>query len=126
MTDEPGQGSPYVKYTVAEREAAAATFRALENNRALTMEEALDFGLMGWNLRCTLCGSFGAEWVRGLREASGSLAFCPGHRDEWRIEQNRHSAEVTRLSAPNFTQPSSQQVDAALMAYRAARKPRRS
>jgi hypothetical protein len=41
----------------AEREEAASMFRALNGMQPFTVEDALSFGLMGWNIRCNRCGS---------------------------------------------------------------------
>lgn len=107
--------------TPAEREAAAATFRALNDNRPLTIEEALDFGLLGSNLRCNRCGSFGAEWIPNQRPGWGSLALCPPHRDELKTELRRHEQALRELRTVAFEQPPAVEVERVRKAYRRAR-----
>lgn len=105
-----------------EREQAAATFRALQDDRPLTLEEALDFGLLGWNLRCGRCGSFGAEWIQQVGRMGNTMAFCPPHRDEIRAEQRRHTEAMHALTAERFRQPPQHEVDQAWKVHRKARR----
>lgn len=110
--------------TLVEIEQAAAVFRALNGNRPLSMDEALDFGLTGWNLRCNRCGSYGAEWMQDQRPGWGALAACPPHRDEVRAELQRHREALARLREVNFHQPTRDEVDKQYRSYRKARKTR--
>lgn len=43
----------------------------------ITMDEARERELPGWNIRCNRCGDYGAEWLRGERPGWGALALCP-------------------------------------------------
>ena len=70
----------------------------------LTKKEARERCLLGWNLRCNLCGSYGALWINEARPGWGALALCPEHKQEWHDEQIRHSKEVSRLRTINFEQ----------------------
>lgn len=71
----------------------------------LTLEQALTSPVaLGWNLRCNLCGSHGAEWFVGQRPGWGSLALCPEHAAELKKELERHDAEMRRLRTINFEQ----------------------
>lgn len=56
-----------------------------------TAEQALDAGVRGWNLRCNICGNWGASW-RGdhIRSAWGALALCKKHDYEFEVEVRRH------------------------------------
>lgn len=70
----------------------------------MNKEEAKLKCVCGWNLRCNLCGSYGAEWVRGERPNWGSLALCSIHKAELIAEKNRHADEMNRLRIINFEQ----------------------
>lgn len=73
-------------------------------NCNLSKEEAKAKGVLGWNIRCNLCGSYGAEWVRGERPGWGSLALCPKCKAELIAEKDRHAKEMSRLRTINFEQ----------------------
>lgn len=70
----------------------------------MNKEEAKSKCLPGWNIRCNLCGSYPAEWVRGERPGWGSLALCPQHKAELIAEKDRHANEMKRLRTINFEQ----------------------
>jgi hypothetical protein len=109
---------------LVEVEEAATVFRALNDNRPLTVEEALDFGLHGWNLRCNRCGSYGAEWMSDQRPGWGALAVCPPHRDELRAELRRHHEALQGLREVNFHQPSAAETQKQARLHRRNRKAR--
>ena len=67
-------------------------------------EEAKAMAVRGWNLRCNVCGSYGAEWIHGERPGWGALALCPKHKAELIAEKNRHAKEMNRLRSINFEQ----------------------
>ena len=56
------------------------------------------------NLRCNLCGSYGAEWLLGERPHWGALALCPKHKAELIAEKDRHEKEMKKLRTINFEQ----------------------
>lgn len=70
----------------------------------LTKDEARRLALNGWNLRCNLCGSYGARWLTGERPGWGSLALCEHHAHELHVEKQRHDKEMRRLRTINFEQ----------------------
>lgn len=71
------------------------------HNPILSMNEACELGLPGWNIRCNYCGTFGASWLPNERPGWGSLALCPEHRYEFFVrKQALH--EMRRI---NFEQP---------------------
>lgn len=70
----------------------------------LTKEQAKEKGVLKWNIRCNLCGSYGADWLSSERPGWGSLALCPEHAVELQAEKNRHDAEMRRLRTINFEQ----------------------
>lgn len=63
----------------------------------VTREEARDRGLLGWNIRCNRCGSYGADWLPGERPGYGALALCPEHAAELRTEHQRHKQALAVL-----------------------------
>lgn len=73
-------------------------------NDPLTREQAREFRLPGWNLRCNLCGSYGGQWVTNGRPGWGDLALCESHRLEYYLEEERHRNEMSRLRKINFEQ----------------------
>lgn len=73
-------------------------------HEVLTEDEARERNVSGWNIRCNLCGSYGAIWVPGQRSGWGSLCLCPTHRGELEAELHRHDAEMARLRTINFEQ----------------------
>jgi hypothetical protein len=72
--------------------------------KPLTMEQALQRGMLGWSVRCNRCGSYGAEWLPNERPGWGSLALCPEHTRELRDETARHYRALQTLRAVNFEQ----------------------
>ena len=70
----------------------------------ISKEEAKRKCLLGWNIRCNYCGSYGAGWVKGKRPGFGSLAFCPEHMKQFMNEQQRHQVELRRLKTIYFEQ----------------------
>lgn len=103
-------------------EERAAVFRALDGMRPLTVEEALDFGLLGWNIRCNRCGSYGAQWLPGQRPGWGALALCPPHRDELHAEVRRHEGALRALRAVAFEQEPERVVAERRAAHRQAHR----
>jgi hypothetical protein len=73
-----------------------------------TLEEARDRpegAMCGWNVRCNLCGSYGASWLDPWsRPGWGCLCLCEVHKAEWEAEMSRHSIEISRLRTINFEQ----------------------
>jgi hypothetical protein len=70
----------------------------------ISREEAKSKILMGWNIRCNLCGDYGADWVPNARPGWGSLALCPTHKKEYDAEIRRHGDELLRIGKINFEQ----------------------
>lgn len=70
----------------------------------ITKEEARLKRLLGWNLRCNLCGCYGAKWVHGERPGWGALALCPKHAAELSAEHDRHEKEMRRFRCINYEQ----------------------
>lgn len=70
----------------------------------LTKEQAREKCLVGWNIRCNFCGSYGAEWVSNQRPGWGDLAMCPAHKKEIEDELHRHAVAMERLRNINFEQ----------------------
>ena len=71
--------------------------------------EAREKYVLGWNIRCNLCGTYGAEWIRGERPGWGALALCPAHKAELLRERYRHGKEMKRLRTINFEQRNEKQ-----------------
>lgn len=69
-----------------------------------TKEEARKLHLPGWNIRCNLCGDYGADWIPNERPGWGSLCLCDRHKQELNDERRRHNAEMRRLRTINFEQ----------------------
>ena len=69
-----------------------------------SMREAALSARLGWNIRCNLCGTFGAEWIADARPGWGSLCLCPQHKEELIAESRRHEDEMRRLRKINFEQ----------------------
>lgn len=69
-----------------------------------TAEAAREAHAHGWNLRCNLCGTFGAGWVPGQRPGWGALAMCPTHRQDLDDELRRHEYAIGELRRINFEQ----------------------
>lgn len=80
----------------AEREARRAV---------VGLDEARARGLPGWNIRCNVCGSFGADWIPDLRPGWGALAACPSCAALIEREQKRHRDAMAQLAAVRFEQP---------------------
>jgi hypothetical protein len=72
---------------------------------AKLMRVAADAGISGWNIRCNLCGAFGASWIINARPGWGSLALCPSHKEAYEAEMSRHRGVISTLSQINFEQP---------------------
>ncbi len=73
----------------------------------LTREQARELCVRGWNIRCNLCGSYGANWIHRTpcaRPGWGSLSLCPEHEAEYIAEETRHAAEMRRLRTINYEQ----------------------
>jgi hypothetical protein len=70
-----------------------------------TEKDAAAAGVLGSNLRCNRCGSFGAAWVPNERPGWGALALCPPHQEELAAEHRRHREALAVLRAVNFEQP---------------------
>jgi hypothetical protein len=70
----------------------------------LSKEQAREQALPGWNIRCNLCGSYGASWLMKARPGWGALALCPTHREEYLAELARHDKAIATLSVINFEQ----------------------
>lgn len=69
-----------------------------------TAAEAADAHRMGWNLRCNLCGGYGATWIHGMRPGWGALALCYPHKSELEALQRHHADELAALTKINFEQ----------------------
>lgn len=72
---------------------------------AAKINEAREDARHGWNLRCNVCGNFGANWLPELRPGWGCLAACPEHQAAIEVEQKRHAEAMKKLTAVNFEQP---------------------
>jgi hypothetical protein len=77
----------------------------------ISLKEAKSRCLPGWNIRCNLCGSYGAEWHLGERLGWGALALCPEHSKELCEEYRRHRYKLSRLRTINFEQDPREHVD---------------
>ena len=98
-------------------EMAAEVFRGLSDGAPLSIEEALDFGVQGWNLRCNRCGSYGALWHAGERPGWGDLALCVTHSKE--LTQLKNA--LNELRQVKFEQPPRTETDKARQKHRARR-----
>lgn len=74
----------------------------------LTIEQARERHVMGWNIACQVCGSFGASWAapHPLESAQrgNHLRLCPTHRAEWDGLHRRFSDERRALTRVRFTE----------------------
>jgi hypothetical protein len=87
------------------------------------MVRALESGVTGWNVRCNVCGAFGALWRRDpeTRTATGDLAACvkcygaiKKEIERHRKEVERHVAEIQALAVVRFPiQPTAKAQDQA-------------
>ena len=75
----------------------------------MTKEEARNKNLIGWNLKCNLCGEYPATWNESSnsRPGWGFLALCEKHMKEYDDEEDRHRKEMYRLRKINFEQDAS-------------------
>ena len=76
---------------------------------ARSKEKAKELGIMGWNIRCNLCGDFGARWIHRIhgepaRRGFGALALCPLHAHDLAAERERHAGRLIELTRVNFEQ----------------------
>lgn len=71
----------------------------------LSLEQAKERCLPGWNLRCNLCGSYGAGWVPKGRPGWGSLALCPRHETEYRAVMLLSDSLLARFRQVKYRQP---------------------
>lgn len=76
-----------------------------------TKEEAKAQHLLGWNIRCNVCGSYGAKWIAKIdgntaRPGWGSLALCMFHQIRLDEEMERHKQALSEFTAINFEQDS--------------------
>jgi hypothetical protein len=69
-----------------------------------TLVEAKEAGRSGWNLRCNLCGGYGAAWHPGMRPNWGALALCHPHGQELSRVMRRYADELAALTKINFEQ----------------------
>lgn len=69
-----------------------------------TADQARDAGVCGWNLRCNLCGTYGATWIPNQRPGWGDLALCPTHENDLTAELRRHKDAMTELRHINYEQ----------------------
>ena len=69
-----------------------------------TREQAKKMELSGYNIRCNLCGNYGADWISEQRPNWGCLALCEVHKNELQNEIKRHNNEMSRLRTINFEQ----------------------
>lgn len=74
---------------------------------AAKINEAREDVRQGWNLRCNVCGVFGASWLPELRPGWGCLAACPEHQAAIDAEQKRHAEAMKKLTTVSFEQPGS-------------------
>lgn len=67
-------------------------------------EDARAGDVMGWNLRCHHCGSWGATWARWQwRWADlSSLAVCPSCKNAIEFETSRHVVAIRELARVNY------------------------
>lgn len=69
------------------------------------MARACEAGRQGWNLRCNVCGDFGASWMEGKRPGYGSLAVCPDCQRAVEAEESRHQSAMACLTRVQYEQP---------------------
>ncbi len=69
-----------------------------------TADEAKADQVQGWNLRCNLCGSYGADWHSNERPGWGDLALCPTHGKDLTDENRRHDTAIAELRRINYEQ----------------------
>lgn len=67
-------------------------------------QEAAEAHLTGWNLRCNVCGLYGATWVPKMRPGWGALALCEPHAQQLRNLQRRHKDELDELTTVKYEQ----------------------
>lgn len=70
----------------------------------ITKGEAKKRSIQGWNIRCNLCGNYGASWIYGARPGWGALALCPEHEKEYKEMIERHKKEIRKFTNANFEQ----------------------
>lgn len=59
-----------------------------------TQKLAMDAKAMGWNIRCNVCGCYGAAWLPNARPGWGALALCPEHKADLMSLAVRHWTET--------------------------------
>ncbi len=68
-------------------------------------EEARALGLTGWNIRCNVCGDYGAAWWhRVTRIGFGSYALCELDRVRAEQELDRHYTALEEVLKVNYEQ----------------------
>lgn len=68
----------------------------------ISKEEAKERCLLGWNIRCNVCGNYGAKWIYGARPGWGALALCPEHEKEYNEMVYRHKEEIKNFTDVKF------------------------
>jgi hypothetical protein len=78
-----------------------------EKNMILAEKEAREGLVFGWNLRCNVCGSYGATWQdrvldKPARPKWGALALCPFHKKRLNDTVLEFQAELSQMQVVNF------------------------
>jgi hypothetical protein len=93
--------TPGAEVNVEELRKAVA-----EHGYYMTEEDARAACVMGHNLRCNACGSWGADWTEQYeRPGWGCLALCPEDMRALNDEHARHAAALQELRRVRFEQP---------------------
>lgn len=72
----------------------------------LTEDDARAANAHGHNLRCNVCGTYGATWTAGMeRPGWGCLAVCPTDKTALEAEHRRHVSALSDLRRVRFEQP---------------------
>lgn len=80
-----------------------------KSKQIITKEEAKKRHLIGWNIRCNHCGSYGAAWINKIhgetaRPGWGALALCEQHTKELAHVVDQFRREVFKFRQINFEQ----------------------
>lgn len=80
---------------------------ASQHGYYLTQDDARVAGVPGCNLRCNVCGTYGATWMPGERPGwrYGNLAACPTDKVAFEAEYRRRATALAELREVRFEQP---------------------
>lgn len=79
--------------------------KELKDNKMISKEEAKKRSLPGWNIRCNVCGNYGAKWVNvGKNSRACTRALCPQHEKEFNEMIYRYGEDMKKFIKVQFEQ----------------------